>query len=181
VEVLVDNTSLAAQAVASGPGTVAPPSFDGHGWLVAINMGAMTFACVVGLMVIGMLVADDAKRRRQDKGWAPARIYRVTGMLFATGITLRCGAEAVSLWGWNPLEAEATARFLLFKRLLDPFAVTSGLGGLGLYVMSLPGMFAQLRKEPLPVKIWQAWPIVKRMLAVGALCFVAAIGVVSTR
>lgn len=35
-------TSLAAQAVASGPGTVAPPSFDGHGWLVALNMGAMT-------------------------------------------------------------------------------------------------------------------------------------------
>lgn len=177
----MNETSLAAQAVASGPGTVAPPSFDGHGWLVAINMGAMTFACVAGMMVIAMLLTDAAKRRRQDRGWAPARIFRVIGLLFATGITLRCGAEAVSLWGWNPLEPQATARFLLFKRMLDPWAALCGIGGLALYVMSMPGMFSQLRKEPLPLRIWQAWPIVKRMLAVGALCFVAAIGVVSTR
>ncbi|OWK29220.1 hypothetical protein [Sphingomonas dokdonensis] len=177
----MNETSLAAQAVASGPGTVAPPSFDGHGWLVALNMGVMTFGCVAGLMVIGMLLTDARKRRRQDVGWAPARIFRVIGLLFASGITLRCGAEALSLWGWNPREADATARFLLIKRLVDPFAACFGLGGLGLYVMSMPGVFTQLRKEPLPLRMWQAWPTVKRMLAVGGLCFVAAIGVVSTR
>lgn len=172
--------SFAAQAVASGPGTVAPPSFDGHGWLVALNMGVMTFGFVAGLMVIGMLIADARKRRRQDQGWGPARIFRVIGLLFATGITFRCGAEALSLWGWDPLEPEATAMFLLIKRVLDPFSAAFGLGGLALYVMSLPGMFEQLRKKPLP-RLWQAWPFVQRMLAVGSLCFVAAIGVVSTR
>lgn len=177
----MNNTSLAAQAVASGPGTVAPPSFDGHGWLVALNMGAMTFAFVAGLMVIGALIADGRKRRRQDRGWGPARLFRITGLLFAGGITLRCGAEALSLWGWNPLEPTATATFLLTKRLIDPFAAAFGVAGLGLYVMSLPGMFTQLRKEPLPLRMWQAWPVVQRMLAVGGLCFVAAVGVVSTR
>lgn len=175
------DTSLAAQAVASGPGTVAPPSFDGHGWLVALNMGAMTFAFVAGLMVIGMLIADGRKRRRQDRGWAPARLFRLTGLLFASGITFRCGAEAVSLWGWNPLEPTTTATFLLAKRIVDPFAAAFGVSGLALYVMSMPGMFTQLRKEPLPLRMWQAWPFIQRMLAVGCLCFVAAVGVVSTR
>lgn len=177
----MNNRSLAAQAVASGPGTVAPPSFDGHGWLVALNMGAMTFAFIVGLMVIGMLVTDARKRRRQDVGWAPARLFRVIGLLFASGITLRCGAEALALWGWNPLKPSTTATFLLTKRIVDPFAAAFGVSGLALYVMSMPGMFSQLRKEPLPLRVWQAWPVVQRMLAVGGLCFVAAIGVVSTR
>ena len=177
----MNESSLAAQAVASGPGTVAPPSFDGHGWLVALNMGAMTFAFVAGLMVIGALIADGRKRRRQDRGWGPARLFRVTGLLFAGGITLRCGAEAVSLWGWNPLDPATTATYLLAKRALDPFAAALGVSGLALYVMSMPGMFTQLRKEPLPLRMWQAWPVIQRMLAVGFLCFVAAVGVVSTR
>lgn len=38
----MNNTSLAAQTLPPEPGTVAPPSFDGHGWLVALNMGATT-------------------------------------------------------------------------------------------------------------------------------------------
>lgn len=177
----MNDTSLAAQAVASGPGSVAPPSFEGQGWLVALNMGAMTYATIAGMMVIALLLTDAGKRRRQDRGWAPARVFRVVGLLFATGITLRCGAEAVSLWGWNPLDPTTTATFLLVKRLIDPWAVAFGVSGLALYVMSMPGMFSQLRKEPLPLKMWQAWPIVKRMLAVGGLCFVAAVGVVSTR
>lgn len=177
----MNETSLATQAVAAGPATVAPPSFDGHGWLVALNMGAMTYATVAGLMVIGLLLTDARKRRRQDRGWAPARLFRVTGLLFATGITLRCGAEAVSLWGWNPLDPVTTATFLLVKRIVDPCAVAFGVSGLALYVMSMPGMFTQLRKEPLPLRMWQAWPIVQRMLAVGVLSLVAAIGVVSTR
>ena len=34
--------SFAAQAVAHGPATLAPPGFDGHGWLVVGNMAAST-------------------------------------------------------------------------------------------------------------------------------------------
>lgn len=177
----MNESSLAAQAVASGPGTVAPPSFDGHGWLVALNMGAMTAATAIGGMVIGLLIADALKNRSRDRGWTPARLWRITLLLFAAGITLRCGAEAVTLWGWNPREPDATARFLLVKRLIDPIAVSCGLTGIALAVLTFPGIFEQLRKEPLPVKVWQAWPVVRRMLVVGALSLVAAIGVVSTR
>lgn len=36
--------SFAAEAIAHGPRTLAPPSFDGHGWLVVINMMLTTTA-----------------------------------------------------------------------------------------------------------------------------------------
>lgn len=175
------NSSFATQAVAEGPQTLAPPSFNGMGWLVVINLAVMTIATLIGIMVIVKLVGDWVKHRRQDVWLSPASIYRGLGILFATGITVRCGAEAVNLWGWNPHDPVSTGIYLTAKRMFDPIAVTCGITGLMVYILSEPGMIEQQRKIPFPVNMWLAWPMVKRMLWLGLLTFGAAIGVVSTR
>ncbi|KQO13290.1 hypothetical protein [Sphingomonas sp. Leaf242] len=175
------NSSFAAQAVAEGPQTLAPPSFNGMGWLVVTNLAVMTIATLIGIMVIVKLVGDAVKHRRLDVWRSPASIYRLLGILFAVGITLRCGAEAVCLWGWNPHDPVATGVYLTAKRMIDPIAVACGISALITYILSEPGMIEQQRKEPFPVNMWLAWPMVRRMLRLGLLTFVAAIGVVSTR
>lgn len=175
-----DNRSLAAQAVADA-GTLAPPSFDGHGWLVVINLATMSAATLIAAMVVGLLLSQAWSARRADRGWAPARLWRIAGLCFSIGMVLRCGAGALELWGWNPHDPVTTGRFLLWKRAIDPVAVAFGLTGLSVFTLSAPGIVWQLRREPFPVDLWQSWPIVRRMLAVVTLSLIAAIGVVSTR
>lgn len=178
----MDNASLAAQAVANSPSTVAPAAFNGLEWLVVLNLWAQTVGFLVAAIVVGTLISDGFRHRHRDvPGWSPARLWRVIGLLFASGITLRCGAGALVLWGWNTDEPGKTAGFLFIQRVIDPVAISCGLGGLILFVLSLPGMLSQLRREPLPIDIWQAWPIVRRMIAVAALVLVAAVGVTVTR
>ncbi|SEM53357.1 hypothetical protein SAMN05192583_0538 [Sphingomonas gellani] len=177
----MNNASYAAQAVARGPKTLAPPSFDGQGWLVALNLGAMTAGCLIALMVVVTLGTDWFRYRKTDRRLSPAWVWRASIMLFATGIALRCGAEAVTLWGWDPREPEATAAFLTAKRFVDPVAVTCGLSGLFVSVLSLPGMLRQLRRQPFPLDLWQTWPIVQRMMWLAGASMLAAIAVVSLR
>jgi hypothetical protein len=57
----------------------------------------------------------------------------------------------------------------------DPIAVSCGIAGLVVYILSEPGMIEQQRKIPFPVNMWLAWPKVKRMLRLGLLTFIAAI------
>jgi hypothetical protein len=177
----MNNSSFAAQAVANGPRTIAQPSFEGMGWLVVINLAVMTIATLVGVMVVMKLAGDGWKHRRQDVWLSPAWIYRTLGILFACGITIRCGVEALTLWGYDPRDPVMTGAFATVKRLFDPFAVACGVSGLMLYICSEPGMIEQQRKEPFPIDMWLAWPMVLRMLWLAFFTFIAAIGVVSTR
>ncbi|MBB4154195.1 hypothetical protein GGQ80_002105 [Sphingomonas jinjuensis] len=177
----MSNNSFAVQAVANGPMTVAPPSFDGHGWLVAINLAWMTTAAILALMLVGKLVKDMIRHKERD-GWpAPAFIFRLIGVVGATGIAMRCGVEAMSLWGWDPLEPVTTAWFLIAKRLTDPLAISFGLVFLTLYTLSEPAMIEQLRKEPFPLRMWPRLRLLKRPAAIAFLALVASVGVVSTR
>jgi hypothetical protein len=177
----MNNSSFAARAVAEGPQTIAQPSFNGMGWLVVINLAVMTIATMIGVMVVVKLAGDWIKHRRQDVWLSPASIYRLLGILFATGMSIRCGAEALNLWGWNPHDPITTGAYLTAKRMTDPIAVAFGISGLLVYILSEPGMIEQQRKEPFPVNMWLAWPMVNRMLWLGFLTFFAAVGVVSTR
>lgn len=178
----MDNASLAAQAVAVSPTASAPAAFNGQEWLIAANLWAMTMGFLLAAIVIGTLVSDGyAHRHRDVPGLSPARLWRVMGLLFSTGIMLRCGAEALTLWGWDLSQPAKTGSFLFIKRLIDPVAVACGVSGLVVFVMSLPGILHQLRREPIPLDIWQTWPIVRRMLCLALLAGIAAVGVTVTR
>lgn len=178
----MDNASLAAMAVANSPTAAAPAAFNGQEWLIWLNLWAQTMGFLAGMIVIGTLVSDGLKHRHRDvPGFSPARLWRGMGLLFSTGITLRCGAGALVLWGWNTDEPGKTAGFLFIQRVIDPIAISCGVAGLILFVLSLPGMLHQLRREPLPIDMWQSWPIVRRMVAVAILAAIAAAGVTVTR
>lgn len=178
----MENASLAAQAVANSPTASAPAAFNGQEWLIVLNLWAQTVGFLVGAIVVATLISDGIRHRHRDvPGWSPARLWRLVGLLFASGITLRCGGGALVMWGWNTDEPAKTAGFLFIQRVIDPIAISFGVGGLILFILSLPGVLSQLRREPLPIDIWQAWPIVRRMIAVAALVFVAALGVTVTR
>jgi hypothetical protein len=179
----MSNSSLAAQAVAQGPMTAAPPSFDGHGWLVVINLAGMTTCTLIAVMVLLMLATDSWRYRRKERatGMTAARVWRRIGLLYAMGVAIRSGAAAWVLWRWDPLDPGGTATALLLQRILDPLALACAVLGLGLFVVSLPGMLEKLRREPPPLKMWQENRVLWRIAGCATLSFIAAIGVVSTR
>lgn len=172
---------FAAQAVADGPATVAPPSFDGQGWLVVINLAVMTAAMVLATMMAVDLIRHVWRRRAIDKRRHPVTVWRATIFCFATGMAIRCCGAAIVLWGWNPAKPTDTGGLLLLQRLMDPVAVAFGLSGLALAYMAAPGMVKQLRRRPHPVDFWTALPLLKRPAAIVGLSLLAALGVVATR
>lgn len=177
------NNSLAAQAVANGPMSAAPPSFDGHGWLVVTNIAGMTTCTLIAVMVILLLWSDSWRYRQKEResGMTAARVWRRIGLLYATGVALRSGTAAWVLWRWDPRDPAGTGSALLLQRLLDPAALGCAVIGLGLFVISLPGMLEKLRRSPPPVKMWQPRPMMWRIAGCATLSFIAAVGVVSTR
>lgn len=171
--------SLAAQAVAHGPATVAPPSFNGHGWLVALNLAAMTAATLIALWMIFELAG---RLRRTNAADGPlVRWLRVMMLLFSAGICLRCGAEALSLWGWDPTDPADTGWYLTAKRFIDPIAVACGVTGLGLFVLVEASVTQQLRKKPWPERLRTRLPMLWRPLCILVSSMVAAVAVVSLR
>ncbi|MEH3107160.1 MAG: hypothetical protein PGN09_07720 [Sphingomonas fennica] len=178
--------SLSEQAVAAVPPTLAPPSFDGHGWLFVLNLFVMTAGFILPLMLAGKLAIDSWRcwraRDVNHDGWrAPIQLWRRIGFCMAFGFALRNGAEAYSLWCWNPAEVAQSAFALTFKRVLDPIAAGFGYAGLGQFFLALPGITEQLRKEPFPVSMWTSLPLLKRPAWVVLLCFIAATAVVVFR
>lgn len=177
----MDNSSLAAQAVAGGPHTAAPPSFDGHGWLVVINLVVMTGALVMATTTVAGLVGDAWRTRRRDRRNDPIAIWRWPLICFAVGMALRTGTEALILWGWNPLDPVKTGWLQTFKRFADPVSVGCGLVALAVIELSKRGMAQQMLKRPFPINMWASLPMLKRPAMVCLLALIAAIGVVSTR
>ncbi|MGN5374577.1 hypothetical protein [Sphingomonas hankookensis] len=174
-------TGYAAKAVASGPATVAPPSFDGQGWLVVINLAVMTAAFVLAMMMAVDLIRHIRRRWRTDRPRHPVTVWRGMVLCFSIGICLRSGAAAVVLWGWNPLRPADTGALLWLQRMIDPVAVAFGLTGLAIAYLSSPGVVYQLRRRPFPFDLWTKLPMLWRPAAIVALAFAAALGVVTTR
>lgn len=171
----------AVKAVADGPATVAPPSFDGQGWLVVLNLAVMSAAFVLATMMAVDLVRHMWRRRRVDRRRHPVTVWRCMVLCFAAGMALRSFGAAAVLWGWNPVKAGETAALLVMQRWIDPIAVTFGLCGLAVAYLSAPGMVKQLRRRPHPVDFWTKLPLLWRPAAIVALAFGAALGVVATR
>lgn len=177
----MSNSSFAAQAVAGGPMTVAPPSFDGHGWLVVINLAWFTAGFVLFTMLAFSASRDLWRCRHLDRFNHPVTVLRFAMLLLGVAGLLRFGAEGATLWGWNPRDPVTTGYLLLVKRLIDPVAATIGLGAIALLYLSKHSMEEQLRKRPFPVRLWASLPMLKRPAAIVALAMVASAGVVMTR
>lgn len=173
--------SLAARAITEGPVTAVPPSFNDGESLYLFNLFLMTAATFLGAMMVGKQASRIWGQRSYDYPLEPVSLYRAITLCFAIGITLRCGAEAMFLWGWNPDDAVTSARVSMAKRWIDPIAVAFGCMGMAIVVLGEPGVEFQLRKAPLPVDMWSRWPVLARALAVVVLSFIAALAAVCLR
>lgn len=137
------------------PHTVEPYSFNGNGWLFALNLWLMTAVAALMAGLVKWQIKDAWRHRDVDRFGSAAFIYRSIGILVGCGITLRCAAEAIKLWGWSPDRPDATFWALQVKPFVDPISLLFGVCGMALFALGLPGMMMQLRrKPPLPLR----WP-----------------------
>ena len=160
---------------------LAPPSLADNPALLAWNLFVMTAAFCLGLMMAGKQARRIWAQRIYDHPKDPVSIHRAILFLAATGICLRCGAEAMTLWGWNPDDPTTTARVVMAKRWIDPIALGCGMIWMSLAILGEPGIEHQLRKAPLPVDMWSRWPALMRALGVVILSFTAALAAVCLR
>ncbi len=175
------SNSLAAQTVANAPPTLAPPSFNDGASLFLFNLFLMTAAMFLGAMLVARQVSRIWAQRRFDHPLDPVSLYRIITVLAGIGLTLRCGAEGLYLWGWAPSDPATVARVLMAKRWIDPVAVMAGMTWMGMVMLGEPGIEHQLRKAPLPVDMWSRWPTLVRALGIVVLSFAAAASAVILR
>lgn len=173
--------SVVANYIAEGPATPVPPSFDNGESLFLFNLFVMTATTFLGTMLVGKQGSRIWSQRLWDHPLHPVSLYRAITLLAGLGITLRCGAEAMFLWGWNPADVVTSARVSMAKRWIDPIAVGCGLMWMTIVILGEPGIEHQLRKAPLPVDMWSRWPVLVRAGIVIILSFVAALAAVCLR
>ncbi|WP_311270480.1 hypothetical protein [Sphingobium sp. WCS2017Hpa-17] len=173
--------SVVANYIAEGPATNVPPSFDNGQSLFLFNLFIMTATTFLGAMLVGKQSSRIWTQRFWDHPLHPVSLYRGITLLAGLGITLRCGAEAMFLWGWNPADVVTSARVSMAKRWIDPIAVGCGLMWMTIVILGEPGIEHQLRKAPLPVDMWSRWPVLVRAGIVIILSFVAALAAVCLR
>lgn len=172
--------SLAAAFVRRA-GTSVPFSFNDDGWLFALNLFLMTAFTCLGVMMAGRMAWVVFRHRGRDGALDPVTVWRATWGLAGAAAALRCGAEAMSLWAWNPADAVITARVLMAKRWVDPLALMLAGGWMLLVTLSDRAMEAQLSRQPLPVDMLARLPALRRPLAVVLLSLIAAVGAACTR
>lgn len=173
-------TSIAAKVAERSP-SVMPASFNDGASLFIFNLFLMTAMTFLGAMMVGKQASRIWLQRLYDHPLDPITLYRVITLMAGLGIALRCGAEAMVLWGWNPEDVVTSARVTMAKRWIDPIAVFCGMAWMMIVVLGEPGIEHQLRKAPLPVDMWSRWPGLARAGGVIVLSFIAALAAVCLR
>lgn len=158
-----------------------PTSFNGSGLLYAVNLGLMTAFTCLGVMLTGWLVLAILKHRQYDRWRDPVTIYRAGWACAGAAVTLRCAAEAMNLWAWDPNAATTAAKVQLLKRFIDPVSLSFGACWMLLLVLTYAAMVPQLRKAPYPIPMWARLPSLKRPAAVVLMSFAVAFGVAFSR
>ncbi|WP_288413884.1 hypothetical protein [uncultured Novosphingobium sp.] len=173
--------SLVAKSVVDGPPSLIPRSFNDDASLFLFNLFGMTAMTFLSVMMAGKQARRIWVQRHFNHPKDPVTIYRAILFFAGMGLFLRCGAEAMNLWGWNPNDPVTTARVLMAKRWIDPIALCCGIIWMTLAILGEPGVEHQLRKVPLPVDMWSRWPALMRAVAVVVLSFAAALAAVCLR
>ena len=171
--------SLATQAVANGPMSAAPPSFDGHGWLVVINLAIFTAGALVCAMAAGKM-AIDLWRDRHSRGPLVVLLRALMLVIFG-GMTIRTGVEALSLWGWDPHDPVQTGIYLFVKRLLDPLGGAAYLLAACAFRATDDALVAALERPPYPIRLIASFQKLRRPATLTAMSLIAATLVVSLR
>ena len=171
--------SLVTQAVANGPMTAANPSFNGHGWLVVINLALMTAGALICAQVAGRMVYDLWKERGA-RGPLVA-LLRALMLIAFGGMTVRTGVEALALWGWDPYNPVQTGLYLFVKRLLDPFGAAAYLVVACGFIMTQDTLVGALERKPFPDRLVASLPKLRRPAILASLSLIAATAVVSLR
>ena len=157
---------------------LAPPSLADNPGLLAWNLFVMTAAFCLGLMMVGKQVRRIWAARTIDHPTDPVSLYRFVILLAGCAITLRGGAEALSLWSWSSKDVATIRQVSELKRWLDPLSVGCGFAWMALHILAEPMLEFQLRKAPLPVDMWSRWPELRRpvyILIVSLLMAAAAV------
>lgn len=176
-----NGNSLAAKAIAAMPPTSAPPSFDGHGWLFAVNLTIFTAGFYLFAMLAGWLWMERRRYQGQDGPREPVTVWRTIGICISVGFCLRCGAEAYNLWAWDPRAPAATGAAQQVKRFVDVVAFSIGARGMALFFLSGRSMTIQLRKNPREVIVRPTLPMLKKPLAIVILTFATSIAITALR
>lgn len=174
VRVADAGNSLSAAAVEQAP-TLFQPSFNGSPTLFLWNLFLMTTGTFLGAMLVLRQGGRIWHHRRDDRLFDPVTLYRAITMFAGLALTIRCGAEALSLWGWSPDDPVTTARVMMAKRYLDPVALLFGFAWMAIVIAGEPGIEGQLREEPLPDGRWSRPPALLRAVIIIVLCFGASL------
>ena len=141
----------------------------------------MTAFMCLGLMTAGSMGRSVWRNRGRDRLRYPVTIWRLAWLFAGGAVFLRCGAEAMNLWAWNPADPVTAAKVILAKRWIDPVALIFVGAWMMLVTLSNTAMEQQLTKRPYPVDMWARLPSLRRPMAVVLLTFTAAIGVALTQ
>lgn len=166
--------SLTAAVVEQAP-TLFQPSFNGSSTLFLSNLFLMTTGTFLGAMLVLRQAGRVWHHRRYDRLGDPVTLYRAITAFAGIALMIRCGAEALSLWGWRPGDPVTTARVMMAKRYLDPVALAFGFGWMTIVIVGEPGIEGQLRDVPLPDDRWSGRPAMLRAVIIIVLCFGASL------
>lgn len=167
-----------AHIVATSP---TPPSYGGDRLLIALNLLFMMAGAYLAAAMWISEAGDIWRWRRFDRWNHPVTAQRLTMVFAGLAAFVRCSAEAATILGWDPRDAATGAVILNLKHYFDPVATTCLFAWLALRIVSKRAVNAQLRQEPLPMKMWATLPQLIRPMIVVAIVAVMSFAVVYLR
>jgi len=176
----MSDKSLPMHMVQATP-SLTPPSFNGDTSLFTFNLFVMTAMLFLGMAFAGRHGLRIWQHRHHDHPLHPVTLVRLVWFFAGVAVMLRCGAEAMLLYGWSPQDADLTARVIMAKRWIDPFSVGCGALWMTISTLGEPGIEYQLRNKPIPIDPWSRWPMLVRAGGIVGLSLIMAVAAVTLR
>lgn len=111
-------------------------------------------------------------------GWgAPITLYRLAKVGLFSTIFIGCFPDLAVLLAWNEIDDRTMLSLWAMDRLFDGMALIPFTVSIILLIRAEKGMVEQLRRPPLPVHLFMAWPDIRKQLAIVAMVILVAAGV----
>jgi hypothetical protein len=158
-----------------------PLSFHGDRFMFGANLAGLTTLTYMGGGAIYWLASAIWCNRKWDRWTHTATLFRIAWLCAAVSLTLRSGSEAAYLWAWDPRDPSAGAMVLRVKWYVTGLSFGFAFAWLALLVLTYATVIEQLRRQPLPVKVWAKAGALVRPAIVAVLSTAMSIGVVWLR